>query len=196
MPNRVPKSAPNQRIDRSMMAESPARKGIRALKLTASESNAIRQLLQPLAMSEDIVEGFFQDCAELNPYTALMILEGYEQDGFYKMGAARALHRLLTTFTQNSSEKVLKHDFSTPVWLITPEKMAGIKRMDRMERVTGTNKTPKMIERNAKPSAVAPAEVKPEVKPETQVKCPATTGVQNKKGWQVIKFPGLPKDNP
>jgi hypothetical protein len=193
MSNRVPKAAGHSRIDRTMLAESPARKSIRALKLTAVQSRAIRELLQPLAETEDIVEGFFQDCAELNPYTALMILEGYEHDGFYKLGSAKALHRLLTTFIQDQApSKVLRHDFSTPVWLITPEKMEKIRKRDRMELVTAR----RLLETQHQPRVQT--DVKPVAQDTTaKVKVPATTGILNKKDYQsVIKFPGLPKNNP
>jgi hypothetical protein len=177
------------------MAESPARKSIRALKLSATQSHAIRQLLQPLAETEDIVEGFFQDCAELNPYTALMILEGYEQDGFYKLGSAKALHRLLTTFIQDkTSTNVVRHDFSTPVWLITPEKMAKIRQNDNMELAAARDR---YLE-TARRVKVQPEATKAPPVPETteRVKVPATTGILNKKDYQVIKFPGLPKNKP
>jgi hypothetical protein len=177
MPNRVAKDEVGQhRLDKSDMTDSPARKSLRALKLSADQSKAVRQLLVSLAESEDIVEGFFQDSAELNPYTALMILEGYEQDGFYKLGTARALHKLLTSFVESNAPAVVRHDFATPVWDITPEKMARIRAKERMERIEA--KSHKALELNVTSRLAKDENTPPPVK---------------KPHCTIIQFPGLPK---
>lgn len=170
MTNSYRKDEPVHRLDRSDMADSPAKKSLRSMKLTEAHSKAIRQLLRSLAESDDIVESFFQDCIELNPYTALMILEGYEQDGFYKLGTARALHKLLTSLIE-ANFAVVKHNFATPIWDITPEKMARIRARERMEKVEPKG----MLEK--KPHRMEEVETAP----------PAKTHCT------IIQFPGLPK---
>lgn len=145
MPNTA-RTEKSHRLDHSAMAESSARKSLRNLKLTANNQKAVRELLSSLTATDDLVEGFFQDCAELNPYTALMILEGYEQDGFYKIGTSSALHRLLKTFIEETQTPVVNHDFTTPVWAVTPEKMKKIRDRQQMEKVEMPFKTEDIVE--------------------------------------------------
>jgi len=178
MPNRVTKDEGSgcHRLDRGDVSDSPARKSLRSLKLTDAQNSAVRQLLASLAESDDIVEGFFQDCAELNTYTALMILEGYEQDGFYKRGSANALHKLLSSFVQShAASTVVRHNFNMPSWASTPEKQSEYARRERMSCTFA--KPIEKIKRTQEVEAVK-AE-KEEDKPVRHC--------------TIIQFPGLPK---
>jgi hypothetical protein len=103
---------------------------LRRIKLTPTNKNHLTAMLKGAAQSEEIVEQFFIDLMQFNPYKALLILEGYERDGFYRIGTTHLVSKLLLSFL---TQTVVKSSFNTPIWALTTAKVKELRGDDVME---------------------------------------------------------------
>lgn len=100
------------------------RQKLRLLVLSKDQLRTIKSLLHQYASNASVVRQFTQDVQRQNPLAALLILEGYERDGFYSRGTSSKLYYHLLGLVNGN---VVENDFQVPIWDLTSDRIKQIK---------------------------------------------------------------------
>lgn len=100
------------------------RQKLRALTLSKDDLRNVKSLLHQYATNASIVKQFVKDTQRQNPLAALLILEGYERDGFYVRGTSSKLYYHLLGLVNGN---VVENDFQVPIWDLTTKRVQQLK---------------------------------------------------------------------